>query len=77
MMQPSSGGCVLKRRVITRSGQRCRQPSSGGCVLKQVITGVPKIDKSQPSSGGCVLKQIRQDYYQKSPKSSRLRAAVC
>ena len=34
LLQPPSGGCVLKRRLPRRSHRRRNQPPSGGCVLK-------------------------------------------
>ena len=33
-MQPPSGGCVLKPRKCSDTGQGQMQPPSGGCVLK-------------------------------------------
>ena len=37
MMQPPSGGCVLKQLVILYYKITNKQPPSGGCVLKHLI----------------------------------------
>ena len=37
VIQPPSGGCVLKQDRQSQSNQRLFQPPSGGCVLKPPI----------------------------------------
>ena len=37
LIQPPSGGCVLKHQHRFKRMQRCDQPPSGGCVLKQIM----------------------------------------
>ena len=56
VLQPPSGGCVLKRLQKTRYNASGLQPPSGGCVLKQWIAENGQYQPKQPPSGGCVLK---------------------
>ena len=57
LVQPPSGGCVLKLPYYAGSWPLMLQPPSGGCVLKLVIFFVIFFIFFQPPSGGCVLKQ--------------------
>ena len=41
VLQPPSGGCVLKQRHPPLTPSLCKQPPSGGCVLK------PELEVSQ------------------------------
>ena len=56
MMQPPSGGCVLKHQILQIKRIKKMQPPSGGCVLKPLLCFLFAISKAQPPSGGCVLK---------------------
>ena len=58
LLQPPSGGCVLKPPVCEQRTHHHRwQPPSGGCVLKLFEIGHFVSHLVQPPSGGCVLKQ--------------------
>ena len=68
MVQPPSGGCVLKpanRHFFFRDKS---QPPSGGCVLKPVREAAAGVDAHQPPSGGCVLKLRRARRYPTAPR---------
>ena len=56
MVQPPSGGCVLKPIDCKRGNNSNLQPPSGGCVLKLAKQYQEKDPTKQPPSGGCVLK---------------------
>ena len=78
LMQPPSGGCVLKLKAFDCLCRHSLQPPSGGCVLKHEVGHATKhLGIRQPPSGGCVLKLIVKIATFPSLKSSRLRAAVC
>ena len=55
--QPPSGGCVLKRAVVSMTIHATFQPPSGGCVLKPYENYTLCKSVNQPPSGGCVLKR--------------------
>ena len=56
VVQPPSGGCVLKLALkVTQMGWN-NQPPSGGCVLKPRANRSTARRRGQPPSGGCVLK---------------------
>ena len=76
MIQPPSGGCVLKRTGKREVLRGLPQPPSGGCVLKRHGRPNPRDSARQPPSGGCVLKHIRLNAL-RAYGSSRLQAAVC
>ena len=57
LVQPPSGGCVLKRCTGKHTTCCCIQPPSGGCVLKLVKKASLSTPMFQPPSGGCVLKR--------------------
>ena len=59
LVQPPSGGCVLKPFVYGVMSKRLSQPPSGGCVLKHVGRREILFVEVQPLSGGCVLKQSK------------------
>ena len=40
MMQPPSGGCVLKQGGTISAAEIKKQPPSGGCVLKPYLDGI-------------------------------------
>ena len=77
LIQPPSGGCVLKRDVWCELRKGGFQPPSGGCVLKLLryacIAGI----NNQPPSGGCVLKHVLTFLQHVKLTPSRLQAAVC
>ena len=77
LIQPPSGGCVLKQGVFAEAVIACGQPPSGGCVLKLFLAYHPLWACRQPPSGGCVLKQKRFVIGLTGCYASRLRAAVC
>ena len=56
LLQPPSGGCVLKQDAFYSNGIYQAQPPSGGCVLKQRAHQRRESTVGQPPSGGCVLK---------------------
>ena len=56
LLQPPSGGCVLKLTYPDMTALWFEQPPSGGCVLKHLINFLYYHDCQQPPSGGCVLK---------------------
>ena len=50
-IQPPSGGCVLKHKVLNHAEQvMMTQPPSGGCVLKQLLHMVAQ---------GCSISRLR------------------
>ncbi|OHR19798.1 hypothetical protein HMPREF2560_05475, partial [Neisseria sp. HMSC078H04] len=55
LVQPPSGGCVLKLCDPFDKTNRQHQPPSGGCVLKRLHCRIDGEDEDQPPSGGCVL----------------------
>ena len=77
IVQPPSGGCVLKLEWARESFQTTFQPPSGGCVLKPVPEYALKSMNFQPPSGGCVLKPVKPLYPVMANRASRLQAAVC
>ena len=76
LLQPPSGGCVLKLDNVKKEAELKDQPPSGGCVLKQFKARAVSVNLLQPPSGGCVLKHEHLTG-SASLRSSRLRAAVC
>ena len=76
IVQPPSGGCVLKRYRLNRIPIQHPQPPSGGCVLKRAGVVVGSYLNNQPPSGGCVLKQSVGGK-NGTAQPSRLQAAVC
>ena len=76
VIQPPSGGCVLKQSGSFRARGMPTQPPSGGCVLKLLFAGRFFQLRHQPPSGGCVLKQP-VGWVSKRSGASRLQAAVC
>ena len=56
LVQPPSGGCVLKHAFGGDCPQSALQPPSGGCVLKLIFRHFVGGYYIQPPSGGCVLK---------------------
>ena len=63
LVQPPSGGCVLKRAIRRMPKYSGTQPPSGGCVLKQELFNDIPLWQVQPPSGGCVLKHTGNGYY--------------
>ena len=58
LVQPPSGGCVLKPSTKMGRSLKSFQPPSGGCVLKHTILHIAIHLSYQPPSGGCVLKLL-------------------
>ena len=57
LVQPPSGGCVLKLWILSPvHWLKWEQPPSGGCVLKRFANEDTVVFYLQPPSGGCVLK---------------------
>ena len=77
IIQPPSGGCVLKQLSISFCFiYKIYQPPSGGCVLKQFPSQLGCVFFRQPPSGGCVLKR-KWITTMNLGIPSRLQAAVC
>ena len=57
LVQPPSGGCVLKHQLADMLLLNHNQPPSGGCVLKLESDYPTNQTIFQPPSGGCVLKR--------------------
>ena len=72
-VQPPSGGCVLKPRLMTAIAYLIAQPPSGGCVLKpRLMTAIAYLI-AQPPSGGCVLKHSPQNFQALPPAPAAFR----
>ena len=77
LVQPPSGGCVLKPHRFADFGALHFQPPSGGCVLKQYEKG-DEVPAEFPAAFRrlCVETYMIQHFLQCSVPS-RLQAAVC
>ena len=77
VIQPPSGGCVLKPLMKIKSPAYVAQPPSGGCVLKQTQNlGYPIFP--HPAAFGRLCVETRKTVLSGAfGLASRLRAAVC
>ena len=75
IMQPPSGGCVLKRRGFGGAAGAASAAFRRLCVETAGSAALPPAG-GQPPSGGCVLKR-KGGAYVLEGVSSRLQAAVC
>ena len=76
LVQPPSGGCVLK--LFTNNGSKAClvQPPSGGCVLKQIFNLLQAV-ALRPAAFGRLCVETERVAGIHWIRSSRLRAAVC
>ena len=80
ILQPPSGGCVLKPHIYCFIILIKLQPPSGGCVLKRMLSIADLLLFIQPPSGGCVLKLHLHHLpyrYTYSAAFGRLRVETC
>ena len=76
LLQPPSGGCVLKHANTSSNSTDSSQPPSGGCVLKRGgrQTGLLNFD---PAAFRRLCVETRRRTILSGLRTSRLQAAVC